>query len=171
MLRSDYWLTEYISISSVLKKAPARYVRAYLYTESDESDLSYFVSHQLGVIQEAVNGLRGYMARKARVRSQADALLRPGSPLGAALNHRQRALLLHAVRRPDSVYEIAGHQAEHSVSNPTARADLLGLCELGLLTKRKRGKGFAFSPVKDLAARLERGDMATIADDPAQGER
>lgn len=63
MLRSDYWLTEYISISSVLKKAPARYVRAYLYTESDESDLSYFVSHQLGVIQEAVNGLRGYMAR------------------------------------------------------------------------------------------------------------
>ncbi len=168
MLRSGYWLTEYISISSVLKKAPSKYVRAYLYTESDESDLGYFISHQLGVIQEAVNGLRGYMAKKARERSQAEALLRPGSPLGAALNHRQRALLLHAVRRPDSIYEIAGHQTEHRVSNPTARTDLLGLWKLGLLTKRKKGKGFAFSPANDLAARLERDDAVTEAhgDDP-----
>ncbi|MHB8911405.1 MAG: Fic family protein [Lysobacter sp.] len=158
MLRSGYWLTEYLSISSVLKKAPAKYVRSYLYTESDESDLGYFVTHQLSVIQEAVNGLRGYMAKKGRERRQAEALLRPGSPLGAALNHRQRALLLHAVRRPDSVYEIAGHQAEHRISYPTARADLLGLSKLGLLTKHKLGKGFAFYPAKDLAARLELDD-------------
>lgn len=160
MLHSGYWLTEYLSISSVLKKAPAKYVRSYLYTESDESDLGYFVTHQLSVIQEAVNGLRQYMAKKGRERAQAEALLRPGSPLGTVLNHRQRALLLHAVRRPDSVYEIGGHQTEHRISNPTARADLLGLAKLGLLTKQKRGKGFAFFPAKDLAARLEKDDGA-----------
>src|SRR3546814_10435189 len=50
MLSSGYWLTEYISISSILKKAPAQYVRAYLHAESDGTDMSYFVAHQLDVI-------------------------------------------------------------------------------------------------------------------------
>jgi Fic family protein len=156
MLRSGYWLTEYISISSVLKKAPAQYVRAYLHSESDGTDMGYFVAHQLDVIIAAVEGLRGYLARKGKERNQAEALLRPGSPLGAALNHRQRALLLHAIRHPGSVYEIAGHQASHRVTYPTARADLLGLVGLGLLAQEKRGKAFVFTAAPELAKRLER---------------
>src|SRR5690606_31936832 len=50
MLRSGYWLSEYISISSVLKKAPSPYVQSYLHTESDGADMTYFVGHQLDVI-------------------------------------------------------------------------------------------------------------------------
>ena len=156
MLRSGYWLSEYISISSVLKKAPAPYIRAYLYTESDGTDLTYFVAHQLNVIIDAVEGLRGYLARKGRERSQAETLLRPGSPLGALLNHRQRALLLHAIRNPESAYEIAGHQAAHRVTYPTARADLLGLVKLGLLDQGRSGKAFVFTPAADMSKRLKR---------------
>lgn len=156
MLRSGYWLSEYVSISSVLKKAPAQYVRAFLYTESDGTDESYFVAHQLDVIIEAVNSLRAYLARKGSERRQAEALLRPASPLGAALNHRQRALLLHALRHPDSHYAIAGHQAAHRVTYATARADLLGLETLGLLRKAQVGKAFVFMPAADLAQRLDR---------------
>lgn len=156
MLRSGYWLSEYISISSVLKKAPAPYIRAYLYTERDGTDLTYFVAHQLNVIIDAVEGLRGYLARKARERSQAETLLRPGSPLGALLNHRQRALLLHAIRNPESAYEIAGHQAAHRVTYPTARADLLGLARLGLLDQARSGKAFVFTPAEGMSKRLKR---------------
>jgi len=155
MLRSGYWLSEYISISSVLKKAPGQYVTSYLYTESDDSDIGYFVAHQLSVIEEAINGFRSYMARKVKERKQAEALLRPGSPLGAQLNHRQRALLLHAIRHMDSIYEIAGHQAAHRIAYPTARNDLLGLEALQLLTKKKLGKGFVFFPVSNLADMLK----------------
>ncbi|MGY0620239.1 Fic family protein [Lysobacter sp. A378] len=154
MLRSGYWLSEYVSISSVLKRAPQQYVRAYLHTESDGTDMTYFVAHQLDVVIAAVDGLRAYLARKGRERMQAEALLRPGSPLGAELNHRQRALLLHAIRHPDSRYEIAGHQAAHRVTYPTARADLIGLAELGLMLKDKSGKAFLFYPAPDLAQRL-----------------
>lgn len=156
MLRSGYWLSEYISISSVLKKAPAPYIRSYLYAESDGTDMTYFVAHQLDVIIAAVEGLRGYLARKGQERSQAETLLRPGSPLGASLNHRQRALLLHAIRNPESVYEIAGHQAAHRVTYPTARSDLLGLVALGLLEQERRGKAFVFTPAVDMATRLKR---------------
>lgn len=154
MLRSGYWLSEYVSISSVLKKAPSPYIRSYLYTESDGTDMTYFVSHQLDVIIKAVEGLRGYLARKGQERSQAESLLRPGSPLGAMLNHRQRALLLHAIRNPESAYEIAGHQASHRVTYPTARSDLLGLVELGLLEQERRGKAFVFRPAADMSRRL-----------------
>lgn len=155
MLRSGYWLSEYVSISSVLKRAPGKYITAYLHTESDGADLGYFVAHQLDVIIQAVNGLRAYLARKGRERRQAETLLRPASRLGARLNHRQRALLLDAVRQPDNVYTIAGHQAAQRVTYATARADLLGLVKLKLFGKRKQGKAFVFRAVPDLAQRLE----------------
>jgi Fic family protein len=155
MLRSGYWLTEYISISSVLRKAPAQYVSAYLRSESDGADMSYFVAHQLDVIIEAVNSLRAYIGRKARERRQAEALLRPASKLGARLNHRQRAVLLDALRHPEREYDIAGHQAAHRVTYATARSDLLGLAKLKLLIKRKRGKAFVFRPAADLSQRME----------------
>jgi len=64
MLRSGYWLTEYLSVSSVFKNAKAQYLRSYLQTESDESDLSYFVDHHLEVIVDAIDNLHGYLARK-----------------------------------------------------------------------------------------------------------
>lgn len=155
MLRSGYWLTEYVSISSVLKRAQGDYIRAYLHSESDGADMSYFVAHQLEVVVKAVKALRAYLARKRRERRQAETLLRPTSKLGAALNHRQRALLLHALRRPDDRYTIAGHQAEHRVTYATARADLLGLVQLKLMRKHKLGKAFVFDAAVDLARRLE----------------
>lgn len=155
MLRSGYWLSEYVSISSILKKAQGQYVRAYLHTESDGADMSYFIAHQLDVVTQAVNSLRAYLARKGKERRQAETLLKPTSKLGARLNHRQRALLLDAVRNPDRVFTIANHQAAHQVTYATARADLLGLAKLKLVSKRRQGKAFVFSAAADLAQRLE----------------
>lgn len=155
MLRSGYWLAEYLSISSALKKAPAQYSRAYLYTETDASDLGYFVSHQLGVIEKAIDGLRGYGARKSKERRQAEALLKPGSRLGARLNHRQREVLLHALRHSGHVYRIAEHQRSQQVSYATARSDLLGLTTEGLMRQEKFSNAFVFVPVADLADRLD----------------
>jgi Fic family protein len=155
MMRSGYWLTEYLSISSVLRKAPAQYVRAYLYTETDASDLGYFASHQLNVLEQAVEGLRGYLARKSRENREAEALLRPGSRLGARLNHRQRALLLNALRRPDRIYRIEEHRQAHGITYETARTDLLGLAKARLLLKRRSGNAFLFTAAPDLSTRLE----------------
>lgn len=45
MLQHGYWLFEFISISRILKRAPARYARAFLETESDDNDLTYFIIH------------------------------------------------------------------------------------------------------------------------------
>jgi Fic family protein len=156
MLRNGYWLTEYLSISSVLRKAPGQYARAFLHTETDGADLGYFADHQLQTLEAAVNGLRDYVARKTRERQQAETLLKPTSTFGARFNHRQRELLLDALRHPDRHYRIAIHQSEQRVTYQTARTDLLGLESAGLLRRQRRGNAYVFRPVADLAQRLER---------------
>ena len=154
MLRAGFWMTEYFSISSILKQAPAQYTRAYLYTESDDGDASYFVAHQLGVLLKAIDGVHAYIDRKQQAHAQAQTLLRPGSALARRLNHRQRALLLNALRNPGKAYTIAVHQRTHDIAYDTARSDLVGLVDARLMRRDKQGKAHVFVARPDLAEKL-----------------
>ncbi len=154
MLRSGYWLTEFLSISRILKAAPAQYGRAYLHTETDGGDTTYFLLHQLETLRKAIQGLHDYLNRKAKEQTQIEHLLRTSPALRAPLNHRQRALLAHALRHPGENYKIEAHQRSHGVVYQTARTDLLSLAELGLFESFKEGRSFVFVPVKDLERRL-----------------
>jgi len=156
MLRAGFWRTEYFSISSILKKAPSQYTRSYLFTESDDGDTSYFISHQLDVLLQAIEGVHAYIARKQRAHSQAETLLKPGSRLARRLNHRQRALLLNALRHPEKTFTIAEHQRAHDVAYATARSDLLGLTAVKLLRQHEQGKAHVFVARPDLQTRLMR---------------
>jgi len=154
MLRSGFWMTEYLSISSILRKAPAQYVRAYLHTESDEGDATYFIAHQLDVLLKAIEGVHGYIERKQRARLEAETLLKPGSRLARRINHRQRELLLNALKHPGKAFTIANHQRSHDTAYDTARSDLVGLVKLKLMRKHKQGKAHVFTTVEDLSTRL-----------------
>lgn len=156
MLRSGFWMTEYFSISSILRKAPSQYTRSYLFTESDDGDASYFLSHQLDVLLQAIKGVHAYIARKQQARSEAETLLKPGSKLARRLNHRQRALLLNALKHPDKAFTIAVHQRTHDVAYDTARSDLLGLVEARLMRQHRQGKAHVFVARPDLSTRLLR---------------
>lgn len=152
MLREGYWLTEYLSISSVIKRASNRYLRAFLHVETDANDTTYFLLHQLEVIEDAFVALHEYLERKS---AESESLAR-ALPAHLNLNHRQIALLTHALREPDTGYTTESHRASHGVALQTARTDLLALAKLGLLEQRKRGRTFVFYPAKDLAERLRR---------------
>lgn len=156
MLNAGFWMTEYLSISSVLRKAPGLYSRAYLQTESDEGDTTYFVSHQLDVLLKAIDGVHSYITRKQQAHHEAETLLKPGSRLARKLNHRQRALLLNAVRHPGKTFTIAVHQRTHGVAYDTARSDLLGLVGARLMRQYRQGKQLVFHAVEDLGDRLKK---------------
>jgi Fic family protein len=164
MLRSGYWLTEFLSISRILRMAPARYARAYLFTETDDGDATYFILHQLETIRKAISGLYDYLAAKSREQQGVERLLASAPLLRSRLNHRQRALLAHALRHPGAAYRIDAHQRSHGVSYQTARTDLMGLADLGLLATVKEGKAFLFYPGPDLERRLRR--LAESEGDP-----
>ena len=151
MLRSDYWLAQYISISSILRQAPAQYAMSFLHTESDDNDLTYFIIYQLRVIERAIESLKNYLTRKMREDRKLQILLHDSS----TLNHRQRALLSSAVRDPLQHFTIKVQQRTHRVAYQSARTDLLGLEELGLLDRVQIGKEFVFTAVPELADRIQ----------------
>jgi Fic family protein len=150
MLHHGYWLAEYISISQIVLKAPAQYGRAYLYTETDEGDLTYFILYHLKVVMRALESLHAYIARKTREIRSFEGELRGIQ----ALNHRQRALIRHAVRHPGKHYTVAEHQRSHNVSYESARSDLLDLVKRNLLTSMMVGKKWIFTPQSQLTGRL-----------------
>jgi Fic family protein len=151
MLNQGYWLFEFISISDILRKAPAQYARAFLYTETDDNDLTYFIVYQAHVIHRAICALHEYIEKKSLEVQEAERLLRAWDHL----NHRQVALLCHAMRHAGAIYSVEGHQRSHNTVYETARKDLLLLSNSGLLEKTKRGKAMIFKPPHDLKSRIE----------------
>lgn len=151
MLRREFWLFEFVSISQILRKSQVQYARSYLHTETDDNDLNYFILHQLKVIRLAVDALHDYIKRKTSETRQLSSALRGRDDI----NYRQEAILNRAIRHPGTVFTTESHRTSHDISYFTARADLLGLEKLGFLQKRKRGKGFVFEAATDLTARLK----------------
>lgn len=150
MLRHGFWLAEFFSISHEILKAPKQYYRAFLHTETDGNDLNYFIHHQLEVVRASILSLQEYIGRK---QAEVETLRRH---LGADsdFNHRQLALLKHALKHPFSAYTVVSHQTSHAVSNQTAKNDLAALESKGLLIRGKTGKAFVYRPVADLAEKL-----------------
>ena len=155
MARSGYWLMEFLSISQFLRSAPRQYVQAYLYTETDRNDTTYFVLHQLDIIRRSISGLHDYLGRKIQEQRDAERLTIKAGQLRTPLNHRQIALLTHALKHPGDVYRVSKHQAVHDVVYQTARGDLLGLERLGFLVKIKQGNTFVFYAAENLPERLQ----------------
>jgi len=151
MLRHGFWLFEFISISQTILEAPVKYYRAFLHTETDHNDLNYFLLHQLEVIERAIDRLHRY------IRDKSDELARMHEMLDhrSGFNHRQLALLRHALEHPEAVYTVTSHRNSHGVVPQTARNDLDALTGAGLLAKAKVGKAFCFRPVKELAGKLD----------------
>lgn len=154
MMNAGYWMTEYLSISSVLKKSPGKYMKAYLYTECDGRDLSYFMAQQLEAIEQSIHGLHAYIAKKHAEDQAARRMLRSAKLGDSAINHRQRALLANALKDPDRTYTVASHQAAHTITYPTALKDLNELVSCGLLDKERVGKAFEYFVLPDLPGRL-----------------
>ena len=155
LARSGYWLMEYVSISRLLKQAPTQYGRVYLYSETDDNDTTYFILHQLSVIERAIDALYEYIARKTAEQRSAERLLRHAPGLADQLSHRQVALLTHALKHPGHGYTVESHRRSHRVTLQTARTDLQLLAKFKLLERRKRGRAFLFYAPEDLRARIK----------------
>lgn len=152
MLRSKYWLFEYISISNILRKAPIKYGRSFLYTETDDNDLTYFIVAQSKVIRTAIDGLHTYIDRKTAEVREMESFIRALD----IFNHRQVDLIGHALKHPFHQYTIASHQKSHSIVYQTARTDLLDLRKRGILDRKKRGRQMVFVSPSDLVDRLRK---------------
>jgi len=152
LLSRGYALFKYLSISKHFLRTPGQYVRAYLHTEHDGNDLTYFLVFNLDSIRYALNELRGYIKRKQKEISQANSLLSKFR----GLNLRQKGLIYHTVQHPNTIYTIEAHKNTHGLAYETARKDLLKLVVKGFLKKQKEGKRkFIFLPTGKAIEKLK----------------
>ncbi len=154
MLRHGYWLFDFVSISSIILEAPVKYGRAFLETETDENDLTYFLTHHCELMMKAIDRLFEFVQKKSLEASEAASLIRGEQNL----NSRQAQVIAHALRNPGHCYTIDHHRLSHRVAYDTARTDLKRLAELGLLIERKQGKALTFYPIPNLGEKLKRRD-------------
>lgn len=156
MIHEGYWLAEFISISQVIKRAQAQYGKAFLYTETDGNDLTYFILHQLDVIKKAITELHEYLSERTQ-RIQAAQNILHGATLKKELNLRQLSLLNHALANPNYIYNINQYQKNYAIAYDTARKDLLQMSdELSFLRKLKDGRTLVFLSPPDLKERIEK---------------
>lgn len=151
MSRQGYWLSEFLSISSIIRNAHSKYGMAFLYTETDDNDLTYFILYHLKIIRQAIDKLHESIARKTAQIRQLEQLIKST----AGFNYRQMTLLSHALRHVDAEYTVKSHQTCHNIVQQTARVDLYNLAERGLLSRKKFGATLVFLPVKDLDQKLK----------------
>ena len=152
MMRTrGYWLAEYLPISRFIRDAPAQYARAFMETETDNGDTTYFLLNQLAVIEKAIADLHVYLRRKIAEVHDVERLLDGAT----GLNGRQLSLLTEAVRHPDSPHTFGSHAKSHRVTHETARSDLGALADRGLLLRRRRGRTYVFEAAPNLGELLK----------------
>lgn len=149
MLHRGHSAIQYVSISALLKRSPARYTRAYQYTETDEGDLTYFLLFQLKVYLAAIDRLEEYVRHKLNELRTTRSL-----PSYFDLNDRQAALINHARTHPDTAYSIKYHQRSHGVAYDTARTDLQDLVQKTLLVEKRDGRKYVYLVPDDLEERI-----------------
>ncbi len=154
VLKNNYWLFQYITLSTYIKKSPAKYAESFLMTETDDFDTTYFINQQFDFIKQAITGLFDYIDKKQTQQQQALDLLKFFLADGL-LNPRQALLIQHAIKNPGIHYTIEGHKISNHISTKTARDDLLALAKLDLLQQSKRGRAFVFIAPNDLEQRIK----------------
>ena len=145
MLHEGYWLAQFLTISTILRSAPAQYGRSFLDTEQDEGDLTYFYLYHLGVIKRAIEGLYGYIERKNGEAKAAQELLR-----SISLNHRQLGIMNDALTNPHARFTVKEVSQTYAVTLQTARKDLHELVNLGYLVQIQQGRQAVWFPSSGL---------------------
>jgi Fic family protein len=150
MLRSRYDFAQYLSISGPIDRSRRSYYRAFVFTETDSADLTYFLLHQLQVLSRATDELVEHLRdRSRRLVTLSDAVSEVD-----ALNHRQQSVLTHVIRHPHPGATVTGHAKSHGVSYLTARKDLQSLVTARFLRRIRIGKTDRYLPAEGLQRRL-----------------
>ncbi len=142
LLKKNYWLIEYISVSRAIKQSRKAYDNAFLYSENDDFDMTYFMFYIAETFKESIIQFMEHFEQKMK---EADELKKVTSVL-EDFNARQVALLKYFVDHSSEYTDVITHQNKHGVSRPTSYNDLNFLVKKGYLTETRKGKRLVYMP-------------------------
>ena len=151
LLSRKYWLVKYLAISKTILRAPSHYKKAFMYSENDENDLTYFIMYNLKAIRISILEVSKYLAQRQKEISELGRHIREIPDL----HYRQYSLLQHALKHPTARYTFKTHINTHGISYQTARNDIFSLNKLNLLERVPMKGAFAFTPSAQLLDKIK----------------
>ena len=130
LLKNGYWLTEYLSISRVILKTKTQYEKAYIYSEIDEMNVSYFIHYQVKVLTQAFEDLKDYLSKKKKEENKLNKYLKVSN-----INERQAQILYWIEEDANRYFSVKEIENVFSVTNQTARTDIEELVDQDFLKK------------------------------------
>ena len=130
LLKNGYWLTEYLSISRVILKTKTQYEKAYIYSEIDEMNVSYFIHYQVKVLTQAFEDLKDYLSEKKKEENKLNKYLKVSN-----INERQAQILYWIEEDANRYFSVKEIENVFSVTNQTARTDIEELVTQDYLKK------------------------------------
>lgn len=130
LLKNGYWLTEYLSISRVILKTKTQYEKAYIYTEIDDMDVTYFINYQVKVLTQAFEDLKIYIAKKKKEENKLSKYLKQQN-----INERQAQILFWVEEDQNRFFTVKEIENIFQITNQTARTDVEDLVDKKYLRK------------------------------------
>jgi Fic family protein len=140
LLKKNYWAFAYLPISKIIKKSPMQYAMAYVYSEQDDYDLTYFIEYHISKIEQAIKEFKEYLARQ----SKNNLTMNKNSKMNYNFNDRQIKLLQFLYGDSDERTSIKVHMHVFQVAKKTSIKDLRELSDQGFLERKHQGKNIYY---------------------------
>lgn len=144
LFKHDFAAFRYITISTLLKNAPVQYGKSYLYSESDDLDLTYFIDYQCGVILRAIKAYRAAYETTLKDSEQFTQWLWQ-SGLYRQLSDKQRTIFQVARSNVAQSFTATNVKDNLGCSYNTAATALNGLVALNLFDKQQEGREWLYT--------------------------
>jgi len=144
LFKNDFSAFQYIAISVLLKAAPVQYGKSYLYSETDEMDLTYFIDYQCSVVLRAIATFKQTYQHAVHTIAQFNQWLQETN-LDKRISSKQRIVLQAAKSRAQKTFTAVELQDTLGCSYNTAASVLNDLVKLDLFKKEKKNREWIFS--------------------------
>lgn len=146
LLRKNYWTFMYLPISLVIKRAPTQYAMAYIYSEQDSYDITYFFDFHIRKIIQALNDFNNYVERTILENKEIDKIISKN----IHLTDRQKYLLHHLISEDGANTTVTSHAVLNNISRQTAAKDIRELEKNNLVIGKREGKYIKYQASKKL---------------------
>ena len=146
LFRQGYETFKYLSLSEKILNSRKQYTDAYIYSEQDPLDLTYFLNYNIKKLELARKEFQEYIKKKQAQKQLIGTTLQDQH----SFNERQMKLLQYLKQDINSRTNLAAYQSLYLVKKGAAIADLKELVEREFLTKKKVGRNTFYYPTKEV---------------------
>jgi len=140
--KKGYTLIKNISISRAILESRIQYDKAFLKTEYDQNDLTYFIVYSIRSLKVAFDSLVRYRDKKKNERELGASI--SFRLIEKGLSKRQADLVGYLYVKEGSTVSLQQFASKHEVVRQTARKDAAELVRLNLIQEEKKGKNIVF---------------------------